>query len=373
MPKRTIGIDTRWLESKVAAAGTNTYITSLMQAMLQLDAADSFVSWGTTAGFSAGNLQHKEFTGYYRRAWQLAWKTLGWPPADPVLPKADLWHFTNYVAPPTGRPFVLTVYDLSFVDHPEFTEPTNLRYLERHVPDSLARADQVITISQHARDGLIEHFDLAPQKVKVTHLAADERFTKEVPEEEVGRIKDKYGIEGEYLLAVGTLEPRKNLKNLLMAMAGLRRSTTEQLVVVGGQGWLFDETQQLLTKLGLGSRVVLTGYVPSGELPGLYQGAKAFVFPSFYEGFGLPLLEAMHAGTPVVCSNTSSLPEVAGGAALYFDPADVKGMKLALERVLNDENLRNRLSEAGRDQAAQFSWDKTAKETLDIYHNVLNA
>ena len=369
----SFAIDTRWVESRVAAAGTKTYIEALVRALAAIDHENKYCLWGGPVKVSGPNFRTKSFSGYYRRAWQLVWKTVGWPSADLVGPRANLWHFTNYVAPPTRKPFVLSILDLSFVKHPEFTEPKNLEYLRKFVPDSLERANQILAISQATKDAIVEEFETDPGKIRVTQLACDPAFFEPVGEEQIRRIKDKYEIEGDYFLAVGTLEPRKNLKNLLMALAGMRKSTTDQLVVVGGQGWLFDETQELIRKLGLGSRVVFTNYAPQSELPALYAGAKLFVFPSFYEGFGIPVLEAMAAGTPVICSNTSSLPEVGGGAALYFDPADVKGLRLALERALADDALRERLAEAGREQAAKFSWEATAEKTLIAYKKALTS
>jgi alpha-1,3-rhamnosyl/mannosyltransferase len=373
MAARSIAIDTRWVESRVAGAGTKTYIDSLTTALLAADTENHYHFWGASVPATAPNAHQHRFAGHYRRAWQLAWKTIGWPPVEWIAPKADLWHFTNYVAPPTNKPFVLTVYDLSFVRHPDFAEPKNLAYLQRFVPDSLERARRIITISDFVRDEILEAFKVPADKVTVTPLAAPPEFSRKVPPAELSNVTDKYGIDGEYFLAVGTLEPRKNLKTLLLAFAAARRQTTEQLVVVGGQGWLFEETQDLLRKLGLGSRVIFTDYVPARELPALYAGAKLFVFPSFYEGFGIPILEAMAAGTPVICSNTSSLPEVGGTAALYFDPNDTEALKLALRRTLADDQLRARLAEAGREQAAGFTWQRTAELTLAAYRQALNA
>ena len=367
----TFAIDTRWVESSVPGAGTKTYIDSLVKALLDLDRHNRYHLWGGKVPVNAPNMHVDSFGGTYRRAWQLVWKTIGWPTVDLIGPRPDLWHFTNYVAPPTAKPFVVTIHDLGFVHHPEFTEPKNLEFLRKWVPDTLDRARLVIAVSEATKEALIEEYKVPLDKIEVVHEAADDIFSRELPEDDVGRVKEKYGIEGDYFLAVGTLEPRKNLKTLLMALAGLRKEVQEQLVVVGGQGWLFDETQELLAKLGLESRVIFTDYVPKAELPALYQGAQCFVFPSHYEGFGIPVLEAMASGTPVISSNTSSLPEIGGGAALYFDPNDSKGLKHALTRLLQDENLRTRLAEAGRRQAAKFSWAKTAQHTLGVYERAL--
>lgn len=371
MSDYTFGIDTRWLESRSATGGTGMYIRQLVRALTKLDPGNRYHLWGSPVAGAATNARTYPFSGNVRRAWQLVWKTVGWPTADLPGPPCDLWHFTNHVAPPTRKPFVVTIHDLAFLKHPDYIEPKNLRYLEQFVPETLARAQQVIAVSESTRDTIAEAFKCPLTKITVTPEAADERFFRPAEPERISRIAKKYGIEGEYVLTVGTLEPRKNLKTLLLAFAALRRKVDEQLVVVGGHGWLFEETEQLLHKLGLGDRVVLTGYVPDDELPALYAGAKAFAFPSHYEGFGIPLLEAMASGTPVVTSNTSSMPEVGGTAALYFDPDDEKGMRLAIERVLGDEKLRERLVEAGHERAKQFSWERTAQKTLGVYYRAL--
>lgn len=370
----TFTIDTRWLESRTATGGTGMYIKELVPALLKLDTVNRYQLWGSpvrTPGASAQNVRTYPFEGNWRRGWQLLWKTVGWPPAELPGPRGDLWHFTNYVAPPCRKPFVVTVHDLTFVKHPEFVEPKNLKYLERFVPDTLQRAAQIIAVSEATREGLVDAFKVSRNKVTVVPHAADPRFGREQDPAATGRIAKKYGIDRDYLLTVGTLEPRKNLKTLFLAFSALRKSTKEQLVVVGGKGWLFEETRRMIGKLGLTDRVILTGFVPDAEMPALFAGAKAFVFPSHYEGFGIPLLEAMTAGTPVVTSNTSSMPEVAGTAALYFDPDDDKGMRLAIERVLEDRKLRQRLVAAGHEQAARFTWERTAHKTLGAYHKAL--
>ncbi len=371
MSGHTIAVDTRWVESRSAGAGTKSYIEGLLGALLRLDTTNRYHLWGASVPQTSRNAHHDAFGGQYRRAWQLAWKTFGWPPLDWVGPNADLWHFTNYVAPPTKTRFVVTIHDLAYLDYPQYVEPKNLAYLQRFVPETLERAEQVIAVSEATKESLKEKLKVPESRLTVTPEACDPVYYESVPEDQIRLIKDKYGVDGDYFLAVGTLEPRKNLKNLLLAFAGIRRHTKEQLVIVGGQGWLFDETKELLQKLGLGDRVIFTGYAPKQELPALYQGAKLFVFPSVYEGFGIPVLEAMASGTPVICSNTSSLPEVGGMAALYFDPQDTEALKLALRRGLEDAVLRERLAEAGREQARQFSWEETARLTLETYRRVL--
>lgn len=367
----TFTIDTRWLESQTATGGTGVYIRELVAALLRIDQENRYHLWGSPINPIAPNAHNFGFTGNWRRAWQLIWKTIGWPSADLPGPPGDLWHFTNNVAPPTRKPFVVTIHDLAFVKHPQYIEPKNLKYLERFVPDTLRRAAQVIAVSEHGKEAIVSAFKYPAKNVTVVPHAAHPRFSEAQDPTAVDRITTKYGADRDYLLAVGTLEPRKNLKTLLLAFAALRKKIPEQLLVVGGQGWLFEETKQLLRKLGLQDRVILTGYVPDAEIPALYAGAKAFVFPTHYEGFGIPVLEAFAAGTPVVTSNTSSLPEVAGSAALYFDPDDEKGMRLAIERVVSDHKLRERLAEAGRERVKDYSWERTAEKTLGAYYKAL--
>ncbi|HEY8108882.1 MAG TPA: glycosyltransferase family 1 protein [Patescibacteria group bacterium] len=368
----TFNIDTRWLEYRGGqAGGAGVYIKQLVPALLKLDTQNAYHLWGSPVHPTAPNAHHYPFQGNWRRGWQLLWKTVGWPTVDLPAPRCDLWHFTNYVAPPTRKPFVVTIHDLTFVKHPGYVEPKNLEYLKRFVPDTLERAAQVIAVSESTRDGIIDAFGVSRNRITVVPHAAHPRFAEQQDPATRGRIAKKYGIDRDYLLTVGTLEPRKNLETLLLAFSAMRKHVREQLVVVGGQGWLFEETERLIRKLGLTDRVILTGYVPDAELPALFSGAKAFVFPSHYEGFGIPLLEAMTAGTPVVTSNTSSMPEVAGTAALYFDPDDDKGMRLAIERVLDDAKLRERLVEAGHEQAARFTWQRAAHKTLGAYYKAL--
>jgi len=210
-------------------------------------------------------------------------------------------------------------------------------------------------------------------------------------EEAIEAVKARYGIAGDYVLFVGTLQPRKNLIRLIEAFSPstrLRRAQSSrsgrrlsnpqspisnlQLVIAGKKGWLYEEIFQQVEELELEGKVVFTGYVVAGDLPALLSGAGLFVFPSLYEGFGLPVLEAMACGTPVICSNASSLPEVAGDAALLVDPLDVEGLAAAMERVLGDEALRAELIERGFERARKFSWERCARETLDVLERAVS-
>jgi glycosyltransferase involved in cell wall biosynthesis len=235
------------------------------------------------------------------------------------------------------------------------------------------RADRIIAISHATQRDLIAAYDVPPEKVTVIHEAADPRFQPQPPEA-VEAVRTRYGLPERYLLSVGTIEPRKNLTRLLEAFEALHaEGLTDALVVVGGRGWLYDDFFARLERSPAREAVLFPGYVPDADLPPIYAGAQALAFPSLYEGFGLPVLEAMACGAPVACSNTSSLPEVAGDAALLFDPHDVTAITQALHRLLSDDTLHADLQQRGRGRAATFSWDRVAAETEAVYNIVSDA
>jgi glycosyltransferase involved in cell wall biosynthesis len=231
----------------------------------------------------------------------------------------------------------------------------------------------VITISHHVKQEMVERLGVDPARIDVTYLAADEHF-RPAAAEVVERVLQSRGLPARYILTVGTVEPRKNLATLLTAYARLPQDIREShpLVIVGMRGWVGDsshygEVAALAERLGLAEKVIFAGYLPDDELPAVYSGAAAFVFPSLYEGFGLPPLEAMACGTPVVSSNAASLPEVVGEAAVLFDPQSAEALTAALERLLTHEADANALIARGLDQARRFSWERCARETLASY------
>jgi glycosyltransferase involved in cell wall biosynthesis len=229
-------------------------------------------------------------------------------------------------------------------------------------------ASHIITISEYTRRDIISTYRIAPERVSVTPLAAPAHF-KPASVEEVERVRGLYGIEGEYLLAVGSIQPRKNLVRLVRAYAALRRerASLPQLVLVGKRAWLYGETLRAVEQCGVSDRTIFTGYVGESDLPALYTGATCFVYPSFFEGFGLPPLEAMQCGTPVITGDRTSLPEVVGDAGLLVDPFDEVALGGAIARLVDDAALRSELRARGLSRASMFSWEKTARETLEIY------
>jgi glycosyltransferase involved in cell wall biosynthesis len=308
------------------------------------------------------------------------WRMLVWMgqlarvPFNRLVPDATLFHATEHLLMPLrGVPTVLTVHDLIFRHLPEHHKTLNRWYLNWTMPLYCRRADRIIAISHATQRDLIAAYDVPPEKITVIHEAADPRFRPQPPEA-VEAVRTRYGLPERYLLSVGTIEPRKNLTRLLEAFEALHaEGLTDALVVVGGRGWLYDDFFARLERSPAREAVLFPGYVPDADLPPIYAGAQALAFPSLYEGFGLPVLEAMACGAPVVCSNTSSLPEVVGDAALLFDPHDVTAITQALHRLLSDDTLHADLQQRGLDRAATFSWDRVAAETEAVYNIVSDA
>jgi glycosyltransferase involved in cell wall biosynthesis len=290
---------------------------------------------------------------------------------DHLLPEAELFHATEHLLLPLRSiPAVLTVHDLIFRYLPAHHKPLNRWYLNLTMPLYCRRATHIVAISECTRRDLIAAYSLPPERITVIYEAAAPRFHPQPPEA-VAAARARYGLPERYLLFVGTIEPRKNLPRLLAAFEAVHADgLAEGLVVVGRRGWLYGDFFARLERSPVRDVVLFPGYVPDEDLPAIYAGAQALVLPSLYEGFGLPVLEAMACGTPVVCSNASSIPEIGGDVALYFDPTDVEAMTKIISRVLHDAALREEMQTRGLVQAARFSWERAAQETQAVYRQV---
>ncbi|MGQ9716465.1 MAG: glycosyltransferase family 4 protein [Anaerolineae bacterium] len=287
-------------------------------------------------------------------------------PVETFTGPVDLFYSPDFVLPPTlsRTRTLLTVHDLSFLRYPDHFVPKLVRYLERVVPASVARAERVLADSEATRADLIRLLGVPPEKVEVLYSGVDARFRPEPESGEQERLRTRYGLDRPYVLSVGTLQPRKNFVRLIRAFARLP-ATGRMLVIAGSRGWLYESVLEEAARHP--DRVRVLGFVEDADLPALYRGADLFVFPSFYEGFGLPVLEAMACGVPVVCSGVSSLPEVAGDAALLVDPEDEEGLSQAMERVLEDEGLRQEMAARGRARAARFTWEQAARRLAAMF------
>ena len=271
-----------------------------------------------------------------------------------------LYHATEHLLPRLDTPTVLTVHDLIFERYPQHHTQRNRLYLRVAMPLFVRAASAIIAVSRHTRNDLVELYGADPAKIHVVYEGVDERF-RPAAAGEIRRVAAQYSPDRPYLLMVGTLEPRKNHAAALRALARLKAwGWPHRLLLVGGQGWLFEPIRRQIEEEGLGGDVHFAGYVPDADLPPLYSGAAAVLVPSLYEGFGFPVLEAMACGAPVVCSNASSLPEVAGEAALLAAPEDDEALAHAVQLVLGQPEVAKVMGEMGRVQAGRYRWDVCA-------------
>ncbi len=283
----------------------------------------------------------------------------------------DLVHGLHLVGPMASTcPFVVTVHDLSFLFFPQNFPSLKRLYLRTLTRWSVRRARRIIAISENTKRDVVQQYGLSPEKVDLVYYGLDPIF-QPLPKEALAGFRARQGLPEQFILFVGTLEPRKNVSRLVEAYARLSEPRPP-LILVGGKGWLYDEVFARVEALGLSGCVHFAGYVPGKELPWWYNAATLFVYPSLYEGFGLPPLEAMACGTPVVSSDVSSLPEVVGQAGLLVDPTDVEDLAGAMGQALADSGLRDEMGAAGLAQARRFSWREAARQTVTTYRRALS-
>lgn len=367
------------LSQSYRGAGISWYIFNLLQNLAPV--SPDFLRYSAFLGDRAFAAQS---TG-------LALRFSRWPTQRPVArilweqliqplalrqAKVDLLHAMAFVAPLTAPPpFVVTIYDLSFLRYPDAFRPFNRWYLTHFTARSVRRARAVITISESTRRDVIDLLGVPPERVHTIYCGADESF-RPLPAAEVAAFKSRQGLPDTFVLYLGTLEPRKNVEGLIRAYARWRQREPQAppLVVAGGKGWYYQQIFQLVETLNLTDTVRFPGYVPQDQLPLWYNAATLFVYPSHFEGFGLPVLEAMACGTPVITSSVSSLPEVVGaaGAGCLIDPNQPAALAEAMAGLLADADQRMAMRAAGLAQAAQFRWEKSARETVAVYQKVLN-
>ena len=353
-------------------AGNETYITNLIEALAEIDQANRYTLYIT----------RDEAVDRFRARWPNfeVRRTLPHTPlvripltlsAELRRRPVDLLH-VQYTAPPLAPcPVVATVHDISFEHLPATFKRRSRVQLRLTVRRTAREAAALIAPSEFTRDDIAATYRLAPERISVVPLAAPPGFAPVTDGAELGRVRRAHGIAGDYILAVGSIQPRKNLTRLVAAYADLRRGRPQaklpRLVIVGKRAWLYEETLRAIEQCGVGAHTVLTGYVAEADLPALYSGALCFVYPSYFEGFGLPPLEAMSCGAPVVAGDRTSLPEVVGDAGLLVDPHDTRALTAALARLIDDEPLRLALRARGLARAARFTWRETARQTLAVY------
>ncbi len=370
-----IGLNAHLLSSKLGyrSAGIHGYIYNLLAHL----AAAAPQDWRFTA--MVGRDNQAAFDGITLRRAKLdtesplrriLWEQL----AQPLqLGEFDVYHALAFVAPLLlTKPSVVTIYDLSFIHYPQVLTPARRLYLRLLTGLTCQRARRVIAISHSTARDLSASLGVPADKIDVAACGYDTKRFKPLPQAEIAEFKRAKDLPEQFWLFVGTLEPRKNLPTLLNAYAALPANERLPLVLAGGKGWQYDDIFTTIERHRLGDSVLLPGFIPSEQLPLWYNSAQTFIFPSVFEGFGLPVLEAMACGTPVVVSDASSLPEVAGNAGMLISPHDVSAWTNALRRAKFDDEWRAQAREEGFREAARYHWQGTAQATLESYIRALH-
>lgn len=302
------------------------------------------------------------------------WQRIRLPlPVELITGFLDIYHSPDFTLPPTlsDIPTLLTVHDLSFLRAPESAAPGLRGYLEIAVKRSVKLATHVLADSQSTKDDLIELYATPEDKITVLYSGVSSDFRPITDPNRLMKIRQHYKLgEKPFVLSVGTLQPRKNHATLIKAFEQAFRDSEYNLVLAGGRGWSYEEVHALVRSRGLQHRVLFPGFVADEDLSALYSSADVMTFPSLYEGFGLPVLEAMACGVPVLASNTSCLPEVAGGAALFVNPRNIEAMSDALLKLVSNVDLRKTLREKGFERVEQFSWQSSAEKLLGVYRDL---
>ncbi len=362
-------------------AGIGRYTRGLVGALAELDRDNAY-----TLFCAGGRPAEEDWPANFRvrtsplpaRWLTAAWQRLKLPlPAEWLAGSADIFHSPDFTLPPLARARgVVTVHDLSFLRLPECADPGLRAYLEAAVPRSLHRADLILADSSHTRADLVELLGIPKEQISVVPGGVEARFRRVTDSDALARVAQTYSLPPRFILSVGTLEPRKNFARLIASFALLRRqqpNLRQHLVIAGKPGWLYDEIFAQVAVAGIGDCVHFAGFVADADLPALYSLADLFAFPSLYEGFGLPPLEALACGTPVVAADNSSLPETLGDAGLLLPANATEQWAATLGRVLSDPELSANLSRLGPPQAARFTWQSAAEKLIAAYRLVLGA
>lgn len=374
-----IGFNAQLLSTSASyrSAGTSRYIESLLREFQLLNGPEEILVYlnaeNVPPALTSGQVRLKKTRlPTWRPAVRILWEQLLWP-LQLRMDRASLVHGPAHALPLAWKgPSVLTIHDLSFLVDASTFQTANQRYLRWAVASAARRATRIIAVSGSTREDAIRLLGVSGAKVDVIHEGAGEEF-RVLPAEVVSRFRAEQNLPDRFMLFLGTVEPRKNLVRLIEAYAGLDRQAAGDcpLIIAGGVRPGGEMVLQRAAQLGVGERVRFVGFVPEEDKPLWYNSACLFTYPSLYEGFGLPVLEAFACGTPVITSNRSSLPEVVGDAGLLVDPLDVSALTQAMSRALSDVELRDRLVKSGLARSELFSWRRAAEQTLDTYRHAL--
>jgi glycosyltransferase involved in cell wall biosynthesis len=297
---------------------------------------------------------------------------------DRTLGKVDIFHTPSMdLLDITDAKIIVTVHDLIFKTYPQGHSKDALKNTERHLLHVLDKADRIICYSQNTVNDLKRFYNVEDKKIKLIYVGIDKKLFYVMDDKELKKAKTnlrRFGIDGRFILFVGTIEPRKNIDNLIFAFNNLKKKNNiaHKLVIIGMRGWLYEKTFELYNRSIFKNDIVFLGYQPNSSLKNFYNLADVFVYPSYYEGFGFPILEAFSCGTAVVTSNISSCKEIGQDAALLINPNDIDELSEAIFNIINDTKLKRDLKIKGLEKAKQFCWNDTAKKTLEVYKEVLN-
>ena len=350
--------------------GNEVYVRTLLKEFAELDSESEFITYVSKTnvnGWVPRGFRRRGVSGnpFLRLGSQL--------PTRLREDRPDLVH-VQYTAPLfCPVPIVVTIHDVSYIERPEYLPTLRTAQLQISTRHTVRRAAKIITISEFSRQGISKAFDIDPENIVVTPLASQDVFHPMNRARAVQDVADSLGIHRPYILNVGDLHPRKNQIGLVRAFKELINAHPElphALVLAGKHTWFASRVIEEIRRSGLEDRIVLTGFVDDELLPSLYNAADIFVFPSFYEGFGLPAIEAMACGRAVACSSATALPEVVDGAAILFDPESIEEQTRAIRDILIDPELAARMEKKSLQRAATFDWRETARKTLDVYYSV---
>lgn len=372
-----IGINARCLQG--IRSGIAQYVYYLLLYLKRMDKKNKYILFLGSNNYVFEDIVNLDFLydisslPTKNQIFKIAWQHLYLPYRMKNL-QVDVFHEPAFVAPYFKKcPTVITIHDLSYKLLPNCYTWRNRLYLDRLVNRSISSCDKIIAISQNTKNDILLNYKIKEEKIKVIYEGVDEVFRPlgDSKEEASAMVKAKNGIKGDFIFTVSLISPRKNMVNLIKAFSILRKKgvINHQLVIVGKKGWFFEEVFKEAAASNYAQDIIFCDFVLLYDLVALYNCADVFVYPSLYEGFGLPLLEAMACDCPVVASNRSSIPEVCSDAALLVDPYDPKAFADAILRILSNTELKKSLIKKGRLQVAAFSWERTAQETIEVYNN----
>jgi glycosyltransferase involved in cell wall biosynthesis len=371
-----IGID--YTAALKQSGGIGRYTRGLITSLAQLDHQNYYTLLATADAPHAGLQTFQAYSNFTHQTYPLSerWLTIAWHrfylpmPVEWFVGRLDLFHSPNFILPPTQRAkTLLTVHDLSFIRYPQGAVASLRIWLNQVVPRSLARADHILADSESTKKDLTEIFNIHPAHITVVGAGVEERFQPVTDAASLAAVQQRYRLppSEKFILGLGTLEPRKNFTGLIAAFSASPVRETHHLVIAGGKGWLYDDIFAAAQTSPAADRIHLIGFVADADLPALYSLADIFAYPSHYEGFGIPVIEAMACGVPVVCANNSCLPEVAGQSALQVMATDTVALAEALNRLATDFVLREQAIREGFRQAQKFNWPAAAERLLNVY------